>query len=319
MDRYSSTQKFLGLKSFILRNNTQDASQMHEWLSMLFFRRMGLPAPREAFARLFVNNEYVGLYTIVESVDRSFLDRNLGESAGYLYDYDYDATDLPYYFEDRGPDPATYVPKPFKPETHETNSRPDVVASMVRTINSSGAAFRTAIAEFLDLAQFVRHVAMEVFLADQDGFLGNWGMNNYFMYRPDVSNQFRFIVWDKSNAFVDGHLYSIWHNITDVPEPNRNRLMSRVLEYPDLRALYLDTLLEAQASAKQIPIDSLPGDTRGWLEREIDRAYGLIAPSVLTDTLKPYSNEDFNLGVETLRVFARERGAFVMAEVAATR
>jgi hypothetical protein len=190
---------------------------------------------------------------------------------------------------------------------------------MVRTINSSGAAFRTAIAEFLDLAQFVRHVAMEVFLADQDGFLGNWGMNNYFMYRPDVSNQFRFIVWDKSNAFVDGHLYSIWHNITDVPEPNRNRLMSRVLEYPDLRALYLDTLLEAQASAKQIPIDSLPGDTRGWLEREIDRAYGLIAPSVLTDTLKPYSNEDFNLGVETLRVFARERGAFVMAEVAATR
>src|SRR5262245_3900872 len=37
MDRYASTQKFLGLKSFILRNNTQDPSQMHEWLSMNFF------------------------------------------------------------------------------------------------------------------------------------------------------------------------------------------------------------------------------------------------------------------------------------------
>ena len=69
IDRYSTTQKFLGLKSFVLRNNTQDPSQLHEWLSMHVFRRMGLSASREAFARLFVNNQYVGLYTIVESVD----------------------------------------------------------------------------------------------------------------------------------------------------------------------------------------------------------------------------------------------------------
>ena len=124
MDRYSSTQKFLGVKSFILRNNTQDASQMHEWLSMRFFRRMGLPAPREAFTRLFVNNVFSGLYTIVESVDKSFLARNFGENEGYLYDYDYAAEDPPYYFEDRGPEPQHYVPKPFKPDTHELDPRP---------------------------------------------------------------------------------------------------------------------------------------------------------------------------------------------------
>ena len=29
-DRYTTDQKFLGLKSFILRNNTQDASNMRE-------------------------------------------------------------------------------------------------------------------------------------------------------------------------------------------------------------------------------------------------------------------------------------------------
>ena len=91
IDRYSSTQKFLGMKSFVLRNNTQDPSQLHEWLSMLFFRRMGLPASREAFARLFVNNQYAGLYTIVESVDKSFLTRQFGEDEGYLFDYDYPA------------------------------------------------------------------------------------------------------------------------------------------------------------------------------------------------------------------------------------
>jgi spore coat protein CotH len=318
IDRYSTTQKFLGLKSFVLRNNTQDPSQLHEWLSMLFFRRMGLTASREAFARLFVNDQYAGLYTIVESVDKSFLSRQFGEDGGYLFDYDYPVDAAPYYFEDRGSEPAAYVPLPFKPETHENNARPEVIAGMVKAINTSGAAFRGAVAGFIDLAQFIRYVAAEVFLADQDGFLGNWGMNNFFMYRPPAANQFRLIVWDKSQAFVDGPGYSIWHNITDVPEVNRNRLMARALEYGDLRELYLETLLAAGRSASEVPLDTLPGDARGWLEREIDRAYALISPSVLTDTLKPYTNDEFQLAIEALRVFARERTPFVNAEVAAS-
>ena len=320
IDRYASTQKFLGLKSFVLRNNTQDPSEMHEWLSMLFFKRMGLPASREAYARLFVNNQYAGLYTIVESVDKSFLTRTFGEDSGYLFDYDYPADAAPYYFEDRGRDPATYVPLPFKPETHENDARPEVIANMVQTINaSSGAVFRSAVAEFIDLGQFIRHVASEVYLAEQDGVVGEWGMNNFFMYRPEFSNLFRLIVWDKSQAFVMGQAYPVWHNITDVPEANRNRLLNRALEYPDLRALYLDTLLEAGRVASEVPPDALPGDTRGWLEREIDRAYALIAPSVLADPLKPYTNDEFVASVEALRVFARERTSFVNADVASSR
>jgi spore coat protein CotH len=320
IDRYASTQKFLGLKSFVLRNNTQDASQMHEWLSMLFFRRLGLPASREAYTRLLVNNEYAGLYTIVESVDKSFLTRQFGQDTGYLFDYDYPVDAAPYYFEDRGRDAASYVPLPFKPETHENNARPEVIADMVQAINaSSSAVFRSAVAEFIDLGQFIRHVASEVFLAEQDGVIGEWGMNNFFMYRPEFSNQFRLIVWDKSQAFVMGQAYPVWHNITDVPDANRNRLMNRALEYPDLRALYLDTLLEAGRVASEVPADTLPGDTRGWLEREIDRAYALIAPSVLADAVKPYTNDQFVAAVEALRVFARERTPFVNADVAASR
>src|SRR5258708_39136641 len=63
-NRYTTGQEFLGLKSFVLRNNTQDPSGMRERLSMLFFRRMGVKAVREAHARLFINNAYAGLYTI---------------------------------------------------------------------------------------------------------------------------------------------------------------------------------------------------------------------------------------------------------------
>src|SRR5262249_61632449 len=86
-DRWATDQKFLGLKSVILRNQTQDPSNLRERLSMLFFRRMGLKAERQAHARLFFGNEYAGLYTIVESADKVFLKKNYGEDTNNLYEF----------------------------------------------------------------------------------------------------------------------------------------------------------------------------------------------------------------------------------------
>ena len=81
---HRSGQKFLGIKSFVLDNHWQDGSMMHERLAMAFFARMGQPASRESFCRLYINNEFQGLYSIVESVDNAYLARTLGENAGYL-------------------------------------------------------------------------------------------------------------------------------------------------------------------------------------------------------------------------------------------
>jgi spore coat protein CotH len=144
-DRYTSNQQFLGLKSVVLRNNTQDATNMHERISMLLFRRLSLPASREAHAKLYVNDAYAGLFTLVESVDKDFLTRNFAEDSGYLYKFDYPVNGQPYRFEDKGPDPARYVPLPFKPETHEADPKPEFVAQLVQTANQASAtAFQTA-------------------------------------------------------------------------------------------------------------------------------------------------------------------------------
>jgi spore coat protein H len=314
-DRYTADQKFLGLKSYILRNNTQDASNMRERLSMLLFRRLGLPASREAHTKLYVNNAYVGVYTIVESVDKDFLKRNLGEDGGYLYKYDYPSEAQRYYFEDWGSNPAAYVPLPFKPETHEDDPRPEFIVQLTQTINqTSDAAFRTAIAEYLDLTKFIRHVAVEMFLADYDGFLGDFGMNNYYLYRFQDKKLFTFIAWDKSQAF-SSPTFSIWHNIRGVSGSQMNRLMTRALASRDLYDLYLDTLLECVTSASE------PGvaDTRGWLVREIDRENTQIRDAVLIDPEKNYTNDQFDGEVNKLREFVQQRGSFVSQEVNASR
>ena len=76
-DQYSTNQKFLGLKSLVLDNLTQDPSGIHETVSMRFFERLGIPTPRETHVKLYVNSEYIGLYALVESVDKEFLSARL--------------------------------------------------------------------------------------------------------------------------------------------------------------------------------------------------------------------------------------------------
>ena len=319
-DRYTADQKFLGLKSVVLRNSTQDPTNMREQLAMLLFRRVGQAASRESYARLFVNNVYAGLYSLVESVDKTFLGKTFGSDAGYLYKYDYSLTDGAYYFTYRTSNAADYVPLPFKPETNENSPQPEVLERFAWTVNNaSDASFRTAIAEFMDVNELIQHVAAEVFVADNDGFLGNWGMNNYYLYRLAENHQFRFIKWDKSNAFLDTPDYWIWHNHLDAPDPARNRLWNRAMAFPDLKTGFLDFLLQIANSAMEVPAGSPPGDTRGWLEREIERHYGLIRAAVLTDPQKPYSNDQFEAAVNFLRDFARQRADFVRNQVATSR
>jgi spore coat protein CotH len=313
-ERYTDGQRFLGLKSVVLRNNTQDASNMNERLSMLLFQRMGMPAPRETYARLFVNDAYVGLYTLVEEIDKRFLKRVFDEDDGYLFSYDYPTDAKPYYFEYLGADPALYVPLPFKPETNEDDPEPEVIEQLVWTINqTSSAVFRNAISEYLDLPAFVRFVALETFLADTDGVLGDLGMNNYYMYRFEQGKVFTFLPWDKSESFKSGPDLSVLHNIAGVPGSQTNRLMARALSYPDLYALYLDTLLACARSAEELAPGAVAG--AGWLEREIQREYQQIREPAVADPVKPFSNDDFERAVADLIVFARERGAFVRRSV----
>jgi hypothetical protein len=315
-DRYTSNQQFLGLKSFVLRNNTQDETNLHERLSMLMFRRMGAHAPREAHTRLYVNEEYVGLFSIVESIDKAFLRRTLGEDAGHLFEYDYPPDAAPYYFEDRGSDSSRYVPLPFKPETHEDDPRPEFIVQWVQAANqSSDATFLAQVGEYIDFDQLLRHVAVEVFMGDYDGFIGNWGMNNFYAYRLEGRPRFVLFPWDKSEALKAEPTSSIFHNLVDVIEAQRNRLVARALAFPELYGRYLDIMQAIARSAAE----PLADDPRGWLERELDREYLQIREAALTDPQKPFSNDAFESAIAGVREFVRRRPGEVISQVAAAR
>ena len=319
---FDENQHFLGLKSVVLRNNVQDASNLHERLAMQLFTKVGLPASREAHTRLYVNGEYAGLYSIVESVDKVFLGAHYNQDGGYLYEYDYDVDDQPYRFEFKGPAASLYSPKPFKPVTHELDPNPAPLVDMIRAIKeTSKPQFTTVMARYLDLQAFVIHTAIETFLSEVDGVVGDYGMNNYYLYRYEGTTISTLIPWDKSESFKGGITRGIWHNIDDVPSWLQNLLMTRTMQVPELRGLYLDVLLRC-ADIASAPAPITEGDPSenaaeqaGWLEREVRRSYEQIRDAALDDPAKPFSNDEFEQDVQRLIEFARERSAFVRDEV----
>ena len=95
------------LPFLVLKANNRDPSNLREWISMALFRNMGIPAPREAPARVTINGALLGFYMIVEHVDETFLAGNFGENGGRLYKW---RNRTNYEFDDLGPDPANYEP-----------------------------------------------------------------------------------------------------------------------------------------------------------------------------------------------------------------
>jgi len=320
-NRYITDGEFLGLTSLVLRNNAQDGSGLHERVSMLLFNRMGAPYEREAHARLYINNEFSGLYSLVEEADGKLAQRVFGESAGNVYEYKYDPGDPPHFLEDLGPDPSAYVPKPFDPKTHESDPHAAVIADFVRSINQdSDAVFRSTLPTRVDVTNLIRHMAIEMYIGDLDGIHGQFAPNNFDVYRFAGSNILKFFPWDKSQAYTGGPGLTIWHQLLDVPADKRNRLSMRVLGFPDLKNQLLDTLIAVTNSATELdPVNPL--DKRGWMEREIDREYIQIKDysAVAPQDLAFYSKVEFEQAVETLRDFARRRPDFVRTEVAAAR
>jgi len=309
-NRYTDGQQFLGLKSTILKNDITDPSYMHERISMELFRRIGVPAPRETHAKLFINGSYAGLYTLVEAVDKDLLRENFGENDGYLFSYQWT---FPYYFEDRGTDSGAYVPVPFEPETHESDAHPEVLVEMIQTANHA-ANFAAEMAPFMDLKKFAKHIAVENFVADTDDFLGNQGMANFYLYRFENTKRFQLIAWDKTEAF-NSPLFDIFQHIRGVTTTQTNRLVAGALAQPDVLNTYLDTLLQCAASVSEPG----PSDPRGWLDREIDRIDGQIRDAGRTDPVKPFTNGQYDDEILRLHDFAAKRGPFVVQSVNSAR
>jgi spore coat protein CotH len=299
--RYAPGQRFLGLTSLVLDNFYQDPSMMREPLAMGLLRRLGQPAPRQAYAHFAINNVPQGLYGLVETITPDFTEVAFNES-GLLFEYHWA---FPFYADDLGDDVGVYAPL-FEPQNAGVASAEAIygpIRELFRDINDPDeAVWLERVEARIDLPELLRHVGAEAFMAELDGFLGYAGMNNFYLYRYAGTNRHRVLSWDRdfAFAFLDTPIFERAHE---------NVLMRRALERPELRALFLDAIEAASASAT----------ADGWLAAEVDRMAALIMPAAIKDLRRPFSTQEFLDAVEFLRLFAAERPSIVAGQIEAAR
>jgi spore coat protein CotH len=302
MAHYTTGQTFVGLSTIILDNIWQDDSFLRERLAFTMFEKMGQSAPRESFCRLFINNEYFGVYAITEEIDGNFARRVTGETDGTVFEYHW-AADRIWRMEDLGAI-ANYKAL-LEPRTHVLDADSTLyspIQQMVKEVNGpDDAVWRSRVDQYLDLNQFMVHVAIEQFIAENDGILGFAGMNNFYLYRFQGTQKHRLFVWDKDNAFL--------FKESGIATTGDNVLFRRAMLQPDLRNTYLKTLEDLAVLSK----------TDDWLAFEIDRLIAIIFEAARADTKKQFDNDRFDLAVQFLRDFAAIRPNQVLAEVARIR
>ena len=254
MAHYTTGQTLAGLSTIVLDNLWQDDAMIRERLAFTMFERLGLPAPRESFCRLFINNEYQGLYTITEEIDGDFARRVTGETDGTVFEYHYVRD---WRFEDLGA-AASYKPL-FEARTHRLDADSTLynpIQELVREVNGpDDAVWRERVEQYIDLNQFMTHTAVEAFIAENDGILGYAGMNNFYLYRLPGHEEAPHVAWDKDNAFlfIDGPIAT-----TDA-----NVLFRRAMAYADLRETYLATVEQAARVAASRRLSGVRDRTAG--------------------------------------------------------
>ena len=247
-DKYSTDQKFLGLKSLVLDNLTQDPSGIHETVAMQFLARLGIPAPRETHVKLYVRGEYIGLYALVEAVDKDLLARVYGaigddtQNDGWLYEF---AWQEDWRFTDLGTD-LSAIKLRFEATTHESKTDEKKYRKVQELITLANQTPEDRFVEVLgprfDLPGFVRFVAAQAFLGDTDGFLGAFGMNNFYLYRLENQDKHVLIAWDTDNTF--------WGPTFPIRPDDTNVLMQKLMRIPEYNALWYAEIARANAAGR---------------------------------------------------------------------
>jgi spore coat protein CotH len=301
-NRYVAGQRFADTAAIVLDNLWQDASMIREAVAMSFIARMGEPASRESFARLYINGEFQGLYAVVEEPNVGYLKRRFGTDDGALFEYHWVR---PYDFDSLG-DRLDQYEEIFERRTREKDPAALVYEPLQAMIDANtypaGPVWRERVETYLDVPQMVRYAAIEAFLAEIDGFTGYDGVNNFYVYRPPDSGRHLFLPWDRDHSLWQVDL-SIFERLAG------NRLLDNALANPDLRALFLQTIERCAASALE----------DGWLEAQASRLAALVASAAPFDHRLPYTEQAHEEDTQQLLDFARRRSEFALAEVARTR
>jgi hypothetical protein len=219
-DEVDPDARFFGLKKINLHAMSSDDTKLRERLAYDMFNSFGVDAPRTAYAKLFINEDLMGLFVQVEEIDGRYTAHHFpSDGDGNLY--------------------KEVWPKANYPDSHfldhlETNNNPEDNPN-VSDMQDFGAAvdgcteetFPSAMEAWVDIDTLLRYMAVDRASKNWDGIVTFYdpstSHNFYWYHDAKQGGIFHLIPWDLDNTFWEFDPYmhpEQWVTADPVPDWN---------------------------------------------------------------------------------------------------
>lgn len=304
-DKYDDNQRFIGLRRVSFDNGVQFGSLFSEPIITEILRAEGIKAHRCNYAKVFVNDQYQGVYVNVERIDESFLEQHFPGSKGGLWKNDLGGPggDLRFLSDD----PKQYA-KAFEAKNKAAKSRQQLVRFIKRINQTPDANFHSMMDSSIEVDAFLRVTAVMLLSGAFDQLTG-WGPHNFYLFHDTKQNRWHYLPWDLDVGFCEtafGHVHVLedWNAAWPVPAGRTNPLLDRIITEPTLLARY--RVIATDVLKKHFEPNRLC--------ELIDKKYNLIKADLQTDPF-PHrratvpGDKNYDGIVDSMKTFMRKRYA----------
>lgn len=281
-------QKYKALNKLNLNGEHNDVSILRSRLNWESARAFDLPSSRTNHVRLYINDEYKGLYLNVEHIDKHYLSQRFTANTGNLYKCFYGAN-LQYL----GNDPDVYKLAPwdnriYELKTNETDDDYSGLAHFIDILNNTPINnLPCDLEEIFNVQDYLKAAALEIIWGHWDGYIYN--NNNFYLYDNPDDGRFHFLPYDLDNTLGIDWIGEDWseRNIYTWDNPEPRPLFHRLMQVASYRSdftWYVHEALQTVFESSTL----------------LDRAYemqDLIQDAALEDEYKEldygFTNEDF--------------------------
>jgi len=279
-------RNFYGVDKLNLNGEHNDPSIVRSKLCWDLFKKVGMKSSRAAYADVYINDQYYGLYISVEHIDDEFLQKNFADDTGNLWKCLYPA-DLNYL----GDNPDLYKSivggndrQAYDLKTNESENNYYQLAHLIDIVNNTpDNLFADSLESIIYIDELLKYFSMDILTGSWDDY---WSlMNNYYLYYEPAAEKFHLIPFDYDNTFGIDWSGNDWaiadpYNFPQVVSGYRP-LAQRMMQNNQYRDLYTHFLEFYRENLFLLPL---------WEDR-IDSLRIMITPSALADSFRTY---DYN-------------------------
>lgn len=319
LDAYIKGQDIEGYNTLNLNNAYQDFTFMRE-VFYLHQNRKNIPAAQGNFVKLYINNEYWGIYCNVQQLNTDFTREWFMTNNGSLWRANADrvktvttnaattrpgagggtqwgdgTTALNYLGEDTALYQANYTLKSSK----QDNAWELLVKVTDILNNTADDVLIDSLSNYLDIDRTIWFLAHELAFSDDDGYVYK-GRQDYYVYYEPETGRFTPLEFDGNSVMHTKNVeWRVFKNAAKVNYP----LMNRLFGIPEMRQRYL-------AHMRSIVGDLFDTEATNAI---LDDYYDLITADVKADPKKLFTNTEYEAAFIELKEFISTRREFILS------